>query len=145
MDATQSEFAKDEHQMRYHDLPSFLRSVYDKVVEEDIKLLIVDSWDAVSSQIGVDKNVKLESSMLDIARKTKTNLIMVEEKSGVKTLDYLVDAIFDLEQVNIDEKYIRRVHIKKLRGIGLKQYVYPFTLDGGTFHNFPPYEWGKNT
>jgi hypothetical protein len=70
---------------------------------------------------------------------------MVEEKSGVKTLDYLVDAIFDLEQVNIDEKYIRRVHIKKLRGIGLKQYVYPFTLDGGTFHNFPPYEWGKNT
>jgi len=109
IDATQSEFSEAESQVIYEDLTSFLRSVYSVVAEEDVTILIIDSWDAVSFQVG-KKNQdleKLETSMLDISRKTKTHLILISEYTGEERLDYLVDGILRLKKEHIADRVVR--------------------------------------
>jgi len=138
IDATQSEFSEAQSQVLYEDLTSFLRSVYSVVAEEDVAILIIDSWDAVSFQIGKgDPNIeKLETSMLDIARKTRTHLILISEYTGEKRLDYLVDGILRFEKVQIDARIVRMVFMDKMRGIQVPHNNYPFTLEGGKFTHF---------
>jgi len=138
IDATQSEFSEAQSQVLYEDLTSFLRSVYSVVAEENVAILIIDSWDAVSFQIGKgDPNIeKLETSMLDIARKTRTHLILISEYTGEKRLDYLVDGILRFEKVQIDARIVRVVFMDKMRGIQVPHNNYPFTLEGGKFTHF---------
>ncbi|RZN43885.1 MAG: hypothetical protein EFT35_00890 [Methanophagales archaeon ANME-1-THS] len=138
IDATQSEFSEAESQVLYEDLTSFLRSVYSVVAEENVTILIIDSWDAVSFQIGKgDQNIeKLETSMLDIARKTRTHLILISEFTAEKRLDYLVDGILRFEKVQIDARIVRKVFMDKMRGIQVPHSNYPFTLEGGKFTHF---------
>ena len=138
IDATQSEFSEAESQVLYEDLTSFLRSVYSVVAEQNVTILIIDSWDAVSFQIGKgDQNIeKLETSMLDIARKTRTHLILISEYTAEKRLDYLVDGILRFEKVQIDARIVRKVFMDKMRGIQVPHSNYPFTLEGGKFTHF---------
>lgn len=139
IDATQSEFSESEFQVLYGDASSFLRSVYSLVAEKDVTSLIIDSWDAVSFQIGNEnqKSIeKLENSMLDIARKTKTRLLLITEYSGSKRLDYLVDSIIRLEKDQVDERTIRRMYIDKLRGFRIGRTSYLFSLEAGKFTLF---------
>jgi KaiC/GvpD/RAD55 family RecA-like ATPase len=138
IDATQSEFSEAEAQVLYEDLTSFLRSVYSVVAEENVTVLIIDSWDAVSFQIGKETQgvEKLETSMLDIARKTRTHLILISEYTGEKRLDYLVDGILRLEKEQLDNRIVRRVFIDKLRGLQVPRGNYPFTLEAGKFTHF---------
>ncbi|MGB2841190.1 MAG: gas vesicle protein GvpD P-loop domain-containing protein [Halobacteriota archaeon] len=138
IDATQSEFSEAESQVIYEDLTSFLRSVYSVVAEEDVTILIIDSWDAVSFQVG-KKNQdleKLETSMLDISRKTKTHLILISECTGEERLDYLVDGILRLEKEQIDDRVVRKGFIDKMRGFQVPRSNYPYTLEGGKFTHF---------
>jgi len=138
IDATQSEFSEAESQVIYEDLTSFLRSVYSVVAEEDVTILIIDSWDAVSFQVG-KKNQdleKLETSMLDISRKTKTHLILISEYTGEERLDYLVDGILRLEKEHIADRVVRKVFIDKMRGFQVPRSNYPYTLEGGKFTHF---------
>lgn len=138
IDATQSEFSNAQFQVLYEDSSSFFRAVYSLVAEEDVTLLIVDSWDAVSFQVGKENQSieKLENTMLDIARKTKTHLLLITEYTGEKKLDYLVDGILRLEKEQIDDKTVRRVFIDKLRGFQVPHNNYPFTLEAGKFTHF---------
>jgi len=139
IDATQSEFSESEFQVIYEDDTSFLRSVYGLVAEEDVTILIIDSWDAVSFQIGKENKEsieKLENSMLDIARKTKTRLLLISEYSGEKKMDYLVDSIIRLEKDKVDDRTIRRMYVDKLRGFIVPHTSYPFTLEAGKFTHF---------
>ncbi len=138
IDATQSEFSEARSQVLYEDLTSFLRSVYSVVAEEEVTILILDSWDAVSFQIGKENQgiEKLETSMLDTARKTKTHLVLITEYTGEKRLDYLVDAILRLEKEQIDDRIVRKVFIDKMRGFQVPRNNYPFSLEGGKFTHF---------
>ena len=138
IDATQSEFSDAEFQVTYEDAASFLRGVYSVVAEENVTILLIDSWDAVAFQIGKeDQSIeKLENSMLDIARKTKTHLLLISEYTGEKKLDYLVDAILRLEKEQVDDKMVRRVFIDKLRGSQIHNSNYSFTLEAGKFTHF---------
>jgi KaiC/GvpD/RAD55 family RecA-like ATPase len=138
IDATQSEFSEAEFQVLYEDLTGFLRSVYSVVAEENVAILILDSWDAVSFQIGKENRgiEKLETSMLDIARKTKTHLLLISEYSGEKRLDYLVDSILRLEKGQIEGRIVRWAYIDKMRGIPVPRSNYPYTLEGGEFTHF---------
>ncbi|MHC1610400.1 MAG: ATPase domain-containing protein [Candidatus Methanospirareceae archaeon] len=136
IDATQSEFSEAESQVLYEDLASFLRSIYGVVAEEDVTIQIVDSWDAISFQIGQENVEKLETSMLDIARKTRTHLVLISEYTDEKRLDYLVDCILRLEKEEIEGRMVRRVFIDKIRGVRVAKSNYPFTLEGGKFTHF---------
>ncbi|MHC1588122.1 MAG: RAD55 family ATPase, partial [Candidatus Syntropharchaeia archaeon] len=143
IDATQSEYSlkmEVAEQIRYSDLVEFFRAVYERAVRANTLVLIIDSWDAVIFQIGKNNKEKLENSMMDLARKTKTNLVLVTELAREDPLDYLVDGIIRLEKIEKDGGWIRKIYMDKMRGMALEKTSYPFTLDGGIFTYFPPHE-----
>lgn len=138
LDATQSEFAEEEGVIRYGDLSDFLREVYERVEKKDVTVLVIDSWDAIHFQISEDDTELIETYVLDVTKKTKTNVIMITERTGTTRLDYLADEILQLEREEIGGRTIRKARIEKMRGIPINNPSYVFTLNNGVFESFEP-------
>ncbi len=103
--------------------------------------VVVDSWDAMASQLDDGKRaVSLQAAIAELVRESGINLILVTESMEVTPLDYLVDGIVVLRNYEIDYRKAREIEIKKLRGIEIGQHKYIFTLKGGRFQAFKPFE-----
>ncbi|MCL7410596.1 MAG: hypothetical protein P1P69_00865 [Methanosarcinaceae archaeon] len=107
-------------------------------------LIVIDSIDALSiattdSSNWLENKFKLERMLIDFGNKTNADILMVTEQTDLTSLDYLVDGVISLEISQISERDIRKVHIHKLRGVGLSQSKYLFTLQDGRFSSFGPF------
>jgi KaiC/GvpD/RAD55 family RecA-like ATPase len=103
--------------------------------------IVVDSWDAMTAQVGDSKKaVLLQAAIVELVRESGINLLLVSESIDVTPLDYLVDGIAVLRKYEIDYRRAREIEIKKLRGTEISQHKYPFTLKGGRFQSFKPFE-----
>jgi len=126
-------------------LRSFSDVLYGKLAEaEKPATLVIDSWEAILSEAKEEKIEMLEAALTDLVRnyatQYKLNLILVSERSGTTPLDYIVDGIVELSRITIDYRRGRELVIKKLRGVRIDQHKYGFTLDGGRFRYFSPFE-----
>lgn len=118
-----------------------------KMVQEsfdDKPLIVVDSIDALSiattdSSDWLANKFELERILTDFSRKVNADLLMVTEQIELTSLDYLVDGVVSLERSEISERDIRKIHLHKLRGVGLSQSKYLFTLQNGRFNSFKPF------
>ena len=133
---------------------SFLKNLYEKSIDVDLDnpMVVIDSWGAITLNLNDETN-KLEHKITSFARKTATNIVLVAEYSGVKNLDYLVDGIVELNDVEIhgeahlgdvwygglETRNSREICIEKLRGTHIKQKKYTYSLYGGRFHYFEPF------
>ena len=106
--------------------------------------LVIDSWEAIITGGKDEKKEVLEAAITDLARyyatEYKMNLILISETTGTTPLDYLVDGIVELGRMTVDYRRGREMVLKKLRGIRIDQHQYGFTLDGGRFRTFGPFE-----
>jgi KaiC/GvpD/RAD55 family RecA-like ATPase len=127
-------------------LRSFSDTLYTKLAEaEKPATLVIDSWEAIISGGGKEeKKEVLEAALTDLVRnyatQYKMNLILIAETSGTTPLDYIVDGIVDMSRIDIDYRRGRQLILKKLRGTRIDQHKYGFTLDGGRFRSFGPFE-----
>lgn len=118
-----------------------------KMVQEafdDKPLIVVDSIDALSiatteSSDWLANKFELERMLTDFGRKVNADMLMVTEQIDLTSLDYLVDGVVSLERSEISERDIRKIHLHKLRGVGLSQSKYLFTLQNGRFSSFEPF------
>jgi len=130
-------------------LRSFSDTLYKKLAEaEKPATLVIDSWEAIISGGGKEeKKEVLEAALTDLVRnyatQYKMNLILISETSGTTPLDYIVDGIIDMSRIDIDYRRGRQLILKKLRGTRIDQHKYGFTLDGGRFRYFGPFERRK--
>jgi KaiC/GvpD/RAD55 family RecA-like ATPase len=133
IDATQSEYLVGDlrEQLRYLGAPDFIKAAYGRI-DDDTKVLIIDSWDAVKYHTKIEESENLEQSITDIARKARIDLILVSEYKDQKPLDYIVDGVVILEKA--DGR--RVIHIEKLRSVEIENTYYPFTLYNGEFESF---------
>ncbi|MDI6884946.1 MAG: gas vesicle protein GvpD [archaeon] len=127
---------------------SFSDILYTKLTEaEKPAILVIDSWEAIIEGGKEEKREVLEDAITDLVRhyatEYKMNLILVSETSGTTPLDYMVDGITELSRISIDYRRGREIVLKKLRGVRIDQHKYGFTLDGGRFRYFPPFERRK--
>lgn len=109
--------------------------------------LVIDSWEAIASEAKQEKIASLEAAITDLVRnyaaQYKMNLILISERLETGPLDYIVDGIVELSRISIDYRRAREMVIKKLRGVRIDQHKYGFTLDGGRFRYFGPFERRK--
>ena len=109
--------------------------------------LVIDSWEAIMSGGKEEKREVLEAAITDVVRtyatEYKMNWILVSETSGTTPLDYIVDGIIELSRITIDYRRAREMVLKKLRGTRIDQHKYGYTLDGGRFRFFSPFERRK--
>jgi hypothetical protein len=71
------------------------------------------------------------------------NLILISERTETTPLDYIVDGIVELSRISVDYRRARELNLKKLRGVRISQHKYGFTLEGGRFRTFGPFERRK--
>jgi len=131
-------------------LRSFSDTLYEKLgVAEAEKpaTLVIDSWEAITAEEEKEKIKELEAAITNLVRnyatEYKMNLILVLERTDTTMLDYLVDGIVEMARIDIDYRRARELVVKKLRGTRIDQHKYGFTLDGGRFRFFPPFERRK--
>ncbi len=109
--------------------------------------LVFDSWEAITSEEKVEKVEALEQAIVESIRhyatEYKMNLILTSERTETTPLDYIVDGIVELSRISLDYRRAREILLKKLRGVRISQHKYGFTLDGGRFHAFGPFERRK--
>ena len=109
--------------------------------------LVIDSWEAIASEAKEEKIEVLEAAITDLVRnyaaQYKMNLILISERLETGPLDYIVDGIVELSRISIDYRRAREMVLKKLRGVRIDQHKYGFTLDGGRFRYFGPFERRK--
>ncbi|HJH29459.1 MAG TPA: AAA family ATPase [Methanosarcinaceae archaeon] len=107
-------------------------------------LIAVDSIDALSiattdSSDWLANKFELERMLTDFSTKVNADMLMVTEQIDLTSLDYLVDGVVSLERSEISERDVRKIHLYKLRGVGLLQSKYLFTLQNGRFSSFEPF------
>ena len=149
VDATQSSIPKTfdfAHAINYSSLPNFLKELYfvvQKVSQQRIPLIVVDSIDALAA------NVKMSiedvcARLVDFTGNTQSKTLLVTERNDASMIDYMVDGVIRFERKYIDNRLLRRMVIEKLRGVEIHDSVHYFTLKDGKFQyfeKFPIYEW----
>ncbi|MHC1600683.1 MAG: RAD55 family ATPase, partial [Candidatus Methanospirareceae archaeon] len=129
-------------------LRSFSDVLYEKLRGEDkTATLVIDSWEAITAEEEEEKIKELEAAITNLVRDYATeynmNLILVVERTEITPLDYIVDGIIELSRITIDHRRARELVLKKLRGTRIDQHKYGFTLDGGRFRSFGPFQRRK--
>lgn len=124
---------------------SFSDLLHTKLGEaENPATLVIDSWEAIIAGGKGEKREELEKALTDVIRdyatQYKMNLILITETTDITLFDYLVDGIVELSRITVDYRRGREMVIKKLRGIRIDQHKYGFTLDGGRFRPFSPFQ-----
>jgi len=102
-------------------------------------IVVIDSWDAIASQMGGKKKEMFEASITQLVRRNEMKLILVSETLETTSLDYIVDGVVTLKRPLIDYRRARELILVKLRGVRIHQPRYAFTLENGEFQYIKPF------
>src|SRR2546426_12117636 len=103
-------------------------------------LVILDSWERIADYVPQEARMKVEQSLMAVLEDTQARMILVSERPETDTtLDQLADAIIVLHQRVIDDRRVRELEIRKLRGIPIRQERYLFTIAGGRMRYLEPF------
>ena len=125
--------------LKYANVPDFLKGVYTRTESMVKPIIIIDSWDAVTSYMGFYKQkdlVELEHKVCDFSRRAGSKVILIAEYAEQSPLDYLVDGVIIVESGMYEERRVRRLIMQKLRGCAIKNPVALFSLNNGIFQSF---------
>ena len=144
----------DVTQMNFSNVSDFLKSVYKKIIDIDLDypIVVIDSWGPITFDSDKDSK-KIEHEISSFARKTAANIILVSEYPRRSKLDYLVDGVVTLKNVDIhgeahfgnvwdgslETRSSREICIEKLRGTHINQKKYVYSLYQGKFQYFEPF------
>ncbi len=119
-----------------------ISGLHDLLSSMENPLVVLDSWEGISDYIPSEARMKVEQSLMAVLEETGARLILVSEHSEANTtLDQLADAILILRQKVIDDRRLRELEIRKLRGVPIRQDQYLFTLAGGRFQYLEPFDF----
>ncbi|MBU7018050.1 MAG: hypothetical protein HXS44_11125 [Theionarchaea archaeon] len=121
--------------IKYGSREDFLVALYERVTRLKNPVAVIDSWDAVLSQLHTPEG-RMEEAVIELCKDTQANLILVGENPEETRLDYLMDGVVKCEQTQVENRRLRIIHLTKLRGVQIHQPQYLFTLQDGTFQSF---------
>src|SRR2546428_13587203 len=108
----------------------------------DRPLVILDSWEGIADYVPQEARMKVEQSLMAVLEDTQARMILVSARPETDTtLDQLADAIIVLHQKLIEDRRVREMEIRKLRGIPIRQERYLFTLAGGRLQYLEPFQF----
>ena len=125
----------------FFDLPSAARGLehaFDAASRIKNPLIIVDSWEAVGTQLSRDERMNVEDRVVRLSGEKSIPLILVSETEETTTLDYTVDGVVKLYRSDVHGRLLRVMEISKLRGVNIVHHKYLFTLTGGIFQVLRP-------
>ncbi len=137
-----------------HESPErLLNRLRDQLLKMDRPFLIVDTWDAMGTEMDPKEQLRTAKAIVMTTFVTNGRTILVEETKETSFLDFLVDGVVSLNSTEVygeaeagrvyedrlERRTTREMELKKLRGIRISNKKYTFTLEGGRFRTFPPF------
>ncbi len=98
--------------------------------------IIIDSIDALAERYGVDTLRLMSVVQSDIVESTGIDVIFIIERLEDNAGDYFGDGVVVLSGGEFDDRRIRQMDLKKLRGQRIEIFRYLYTLEGGRFRAF---------
>src|SRR3989475_9422005 len=106
----------------------------------DNPLVVLDSWEGIADYVPPEARMKVEQSLMAVLEDTGARMVLVREHPQTNsTLDQLAEAILVLHQRVIDDRRVRELEFRKLRGVPIRQERYLFTLAGGRLRSLEPF------
>src|SRR5207247_1898308 len=97
----------------------------------DNPLVVLDSWEGIADYVPPEARMKVEQSLMAVLEGTGARMILVSEHPETNsTLDQLAEAILVLHQRVTDDRRVRGLQFRKLRGMPSRQERYPLTPAG---------------
>jgi KaiC/GvpD/RAD55 family RecA-like ATPase len=108
-------------------------SLFERITNElmDIKspIIVIDSWDAIASLMDKESRINNERVLQTWRERAKAKIIFVSEGTDESPLDSMVDGVLELSNDIFEDSQIRKLLIRKLRGIGVENNTYLFSLN----------------
>ncbi|WP_268543957.1 RAD55 family ATPase [Candidatus Nitrosotenuis cloacae] len=118
---------------------SMFERITNQLMDVGSPMIIIDTWDAISyfmDREAIMNNARVLQTWRERAR---AKMIFISDNPQDTTFDVLVDGIVDLSQRYQGDRLLRDITISKMRGIRINYPSYKFTLNGGAFRSFEPY------
>lgn len=114
-----------------------VKQVLDAVHIRKVRMVILDSWDAIAKETDPKERLKAEKTMVAAADASESRITFVSEEPSLTTTDFLCDAIVNLWNRELEGRRIREAEWVKLRGKAIPWKSSLFTLVDGRFHLIP--------
>ena len=118
--------AQIERAIRFREMPGFLQKLYDIVINMgENPIVVIDSWDAIRNSILQEtiEAKRVETVLAEMVRYLKFNLVLVVEDRA-EYLEYIADGIVELRSEIVDNRRLRIIEIKKMRGVETVSYTH---------------------
>jgi len=135
--------AFDIFDLRLREAPSLIDHLFGLASGIENPFILLDSWDAIIRKLTPNDKAKMEDWLEVLITNTNATLLLVSEEPQETRMDFLVDGVVTLSKSRIEDRVIREITINKLRGGEIGQDKYLFTLNGGRFQHFKPWQWER--
>jgi len=129
--------------VQYSFLPGFLRYLH--FVIEEIKLkgqpfLVVDNFHSLckSLETSLERTAK---ELIDFIQESNVKAVIVSEQTN-EILESMVEGIVEMMYTFLEGRIFRKMLLKKLLGVEIKNPIYHFTLINSNFTYFPVVDLG---
>lgn len=130
-----------------------LNILRDQLLKMERSFVVVDTWDALAAEMDYKEKLRTAKAIIMTTYGTNGRTILLEETEETSFLDFLVDGVVCLTSMDVygeseegrvhedrlERRSIREIELKKFRGIKISNKRYLFSLEGGRFRSFPPY------
>jgi KaiC/GvpD/RAD55 family RecA-like ATPase len=118
---------------------AFFERITNELMDTSSPTIVIDTWDAIGDFMDREAFVTNAKILQVWRQRAQGKIIFIIENVEDKTFDNLVDGIIELEEVDVDSRKTRRIHLSKLRGVKINRPWYMFSLNQGVFHCYDPY------
>ncbi len=135
---TVGEVPLDARDFRLAGAKEIVGLVFDKVNVDPGSLIVLDSWDSIAKELDPVERLRAEKTIVTVVQAHESKLAFISEEPERTTTDYLVDAIIELSSEVSYGSIMRRMEVKKLRGMPIRTPTLQYTLTGGRFRILEP-------
>jgi len=103
-------------------------------------IVVIDSLEGITARYNINEAMFAYMIQKDLVESADATVIFVSEKESESMEDYVVDGIINISYSIEEDRRIRKLTLKKLRGGEINTSSYVFTLNSGRFSVFQPME-----
>ncbi|MFW9856262.1 MAG: RAD55 family ATPase [Candidatus Thorarchaeota archaeon] len=147
IDATRSSDERSERNiqvLKYETMPEFVQQLFSLGEELANKVIVIDSWNALTINLTSSQISHWESVIVQHLRAENSKIIFIMEGIQDTSLDWVVDGIAILSKRSITSpqriaRRVRELSFPKMRGREIQNETYLTTLYKGRFQTFFPF------
>jgi len=100
---------------------------------------VIDSVEGITGRYRMEPEELVHALQKDLVERTGSNMVVILEKGGDASIDYLADGVVMLEARDLEGRRVREIRLDKLRATEIRRQKHLVTLRNGRFRAFEPY------